>query len=78
MGLSWQEYWNGLSCHSLLQGILLTRDRTLVSCSSCIGRQSHGATWEDLLQEGLLVIYLTPLSQADMEPLRAGRCILYL
>ena len=31
-----------------------------------------------LASRGPLVIYLTSLSQAGLEPLRAGRCILYL
>ena len=29
----------GVGCHFLFQGIFLTRNRTYVSCSSCIGRQ---------------------------------------
>ena len=29
----------GVDCHSLLQGIFLTRGSTHVSCVSCIGRQ---------------------------------------
>ena len=41
-----QEYWSG--CHFVHQGIFLTRDRTHVSCVSCIGRQIlyHYTTWK--------------------------------
>ena len=46
MGLSRQEYWNMLPFSP--PGISRPRDRTSISCVSCIGRQIlyYSATWE--------------------------------
>ena len=39
MELSRQAHWSGAGCHVLLRGYFWPRDRTHISCVSCIGRQ---------------------------------------
>ena len=56
MKFSRQGYWRG--CYFLFQEIFSPRDRTRISCISCIGRQIlyHCTTWEALHDLPIVVV----------------------